>query len=201
MDQVQVLSAVCKKLNNDVESLVTQSSIRESAVSQLDITQQKQDEQLRQFSMDLQMKLSKTDTIVQKIQIDVEQLSHGLRDAINGQQELNRSNAQRHQELKSEVNFYFILIKKAAVSNGVNMRMRERFLRKILFVIRVWFYKQHDIVFCIRVSKKQTFGRKWMLREMKKCPFRKFLFQKIEFTVLRMSSKPLLFVYARLPLL
>jgi hypothetical protein len=108
MDQVQVLSAVCKKLNNDVESLVTQSSIRESAVSQLDITQQKQDEQLRQFNMDLQMKLSKTDTIVQKIQMDVEQLSHGLRDAINGQQELNRSNVQRHQELKSEVNFYFI---------------------------------------------------------------------------------------------
>ena len=110
MDQVQVLSAVCKKLNNDVESLVAQTSLRETAVNQLDITQQKQDEQLRQFNSDLQIKLSKTDVILQKLQADIEHLSHGLRDAINNQQELNRSNAQRHQELKSEVNFYFCLI-------------------------------------------------------------------------------------------
>jgi hypothetical protein len=109
MDQVQILSAVCKKLNNDIELLANQISLRESAVAKLDANQHTQDEQLRQFNMDLQLKLSKTDAIVQKLQADIEQLSHGLRDAINGQQELNRSNVQRHQELKLEVKFLFFL--------------------------------------------------------------------------------------------
>jgi len=107
MDQVQILSAVCKKLNNDIELLANQISLRESAVAKLDSNQHTQDEQLRQFNMDLQLKLSKTDVIIQKLQADIEQLSHGLRDAINGQQELNRSNVQRHQELKLEVKFFF----------------------------------------------------------------------------------------------
>jgi hypothetical protein len=109
MDQVQILSAVCKKLNNDIELLANQISLRESAVVKLDANQHTQDEQLRQFNMDLQLKLSKTDAIVQKLQADIEQLSHGLRDAINGQQELNRSNVQRHQELKLEVKFFFFI--------------------------------------------------------------------------------------------
>jgi hypothetical protein len=109
MDQVQILSAVCKKLNNDIELLANQIALRESAVAKLDANQHTQDEQLRQFNMDLQLKLSKTDAIVQKLQADIEQLSHGLRDAINGQQELNRSNVQRHQELKLEVKFLFFL--------------------------------------------------------------------------------------------
>lgn len=104
MDQVQVLSAVCKRLNSDVESLMSQMTIRESAVAQINARQQSQDDQLRQFNMDLQLKVSRTDTIIQKLQVDVEQLSHGLREAINGQQELNRANAQRQQELRAEVN-------------------------------------------------------------------------------------------------
>jgi uncharacterized protein YdcH (DUF465 family) len=108
MDQIQVLSAVCKKLNNDVELLANQISLRESALAQLNANQQTQDEQLRQFNTDLQMKLSKTDTVIQRLQADIEQLSHGLRDAINGQQELNRANVQRHQELKLEVKFLFL---------------------------------------------------------------------------------------------
>jgi hypothetical protein len=109
MDQVQVLSAVCKKLNNDIELLANQIALRESALIQLDANQHTQDDQLRQLNMDVQVKISKTDAIIQKLQADIEQLSHGIRDAINGQQELNRSNAQRHQELKAEVIFYFIL--------------------------------------------------------------------------------------------
>jgi hypothetical protein len=106
MDQVQVLSAVCKKLNNDIESLANQISVRESALGHLDANQHTHDEQLRQLNMDLQIKLTKTDTIVQKLQVDVEQLSHGIREVINTQQELNRSNGQRSQELKLEVKFY-----------------------------------------------------------------------------------------------
>ncbi|CAF0841752.1 unnamed protein product [Adineta steineri] len=103
MDQFQVLSAVCKKLNNDVESLVNQMSIRESALAQADARQQSQDDQLRSFNMDLQIKLSRTDTIIQKLQVDIEQISHGLRETINNQQEFNRSSVQRQQELKAEI--------------------------------------------------------------------------------------------------
>ncbi|CAF0749298.1 unnamed protein product [Adineta ricciae] len=103
MDQVQVLSAVCKRLNGDVESLMSQMTLRQSALAQIDANQQSQDDQLRQFNMDLQIKLSRTDAIIQKLQGDTEHISHGLRDAINGQQELNRSIAQRHQELKAEL--------------------------------------------------------------------------------------------------
>jgi putative cell wall-binding protein len=103
MDQIQVLSAVCKKLNNDIELLANQIAVRESAIVHLDTNQQTQDEQIRQFNVDLQGKLSKTDAIVQRLQADIEQLSHALRDALNGQQELNRANVQRHQELKLEV--------------------------------------------------------------------------------------------------
>lgn len=105
MEQVQVLSAVCKKLNHDIELLANQISARESAIAHLDANQQTQDEQLRQFNMDLQLKLSKSDAAVQRLQSDIEQLSHALRDVINGQQDLNRANAQRHQELKLEVKF------------------------------------------------------------------------------------------------
>lgn len=107
MDQVQVLSAVCKKLNNDIEQLANQVSSRESAFIQLDANQHTQSDQLRQLNTDVQLKISKTDAIIQKLQADIEQLSHGLRDAINGQQELNRSNVQRHQELKLEVKFLY----------------------------------------------------------------------------------------------
>jgi hypothetical protein len=107
MDQVQVLSAVCKKLNHDIESLANQTSMRESAFAQLDVSQQAYDDQLRQLNMELQFKLSKTDTIVQKLQTDVEQMSHGLRDVLNTQQESNRVNVQRYQELKAEVNYHF----------------------------------------------------------------------------------------------
>ena len=103
MDQVQVLSAVCKKLNNDIEALANQTSIRESSLAQLDSNQQAYDEQLRQLNMDLQIKLSKTDAVVQKLQSEVEQMSHGLRDVLNSQQETNRTGAQRYQELKLEV--------------------------------------------------------------------------------------------------
>ena len=103
MDQVQVLSAVCKKLNNDIELLANQISLRETALIQLDSNQHTHDEQLRQLNIDVQMKLSKTDAVIQKLQADIEQLSHGIREAINNQQELNRSNVQRHQELKSEI--------------------------------------------------------------------------------------------------
>ncbi|CAF1137877.1 unnamed protein product [Rotaria sordida] len=103
MDQVQVLSAVCKKLNNDIESLANQTSIRESAIAKLDANQQTYDEQLRQLNIDIQLKLSKTDTIIQKLQSDVEQISHGLRDIIQTQQDTNRSNVQRYQELKVEI--------------------------------------------------------------------------------------------------
>jgi len=110
MNQVQVLSAICKKLNNDIESIANQISSRESALAQLDTNQQTQDEQLRQLNVDLHMKLSKTDAVVQRLQSDIEQLSHGLRDAINGQQELNRSNVQRHQVLKLEVKFLFFFL-------------------------------------------------------------------------------------------
>jgi uncharacterized protein YdcH (DUF465 family) len=108
MDQIQVVSAVCKKLNHDIELLANQMALRESAVAQLDINQKSQDDQFRQFNMDLQAKLSKTDATIQRLQNDIEQLSHGLRDAINGQQELNRTNVQRQQELKLEVKFEFI---------------------------------------------------------------------------------------------
>ncbi|CAF0908374.1 unnamed protein product [Rotaria sordida] len=103
MDQVQVLSAVCKKLNNDIESLANQTSIRESAIAKLDANQQTYDEQLRQLNIDIQLKLSKSDTIIQKLQSDVEQISHGLRDIIQTQQDTNRSNVQRYQELKVEI--------------------------------------------------------------------------------------------------
>jgi pantothenate synthetase len=103
MDQVQVLSAVCKKLNNDIEALANQTSMRESVLAKLDANQQAFDEQLRQLNIDLQIKLSKTDTIVQKLQSDVEQMSHGVRDVMNSQQETNRLNIQRYQELKLEV--------------------------------------------------------------------------------------------------
>jgi uncharacterized protein YdcH (DUF465 family) len=108
MDQIHVVSAVCKKLNHDIELLANQMALRESAVAQLDINQKSQDDQFRQFNMDLQAKLSKTDATIQRLQNDIEQLSHGLRDAINGQQELNRTNVQRQQELKLEVKFEFI---------------------------------------------------------------------------------------------
>lgn len=104
MDQVQVLSAVCKKLNNDIEALANQTSMRESALAKLDSNQQVYDEQLRQLNMDLQIKQSKTDAIVQKLQSEVEQMSHGVRDVLNSQQETNRSNIQRYQDLKLEVN-------------------------------------------------------------------------------------------------
>ncbi|CAF3812148.1 unnamed protein product [Rotaria sp. Silwood1] len=103
MDQVQVLSAVCKKLNNDIESLANQTSIRESAIAKLDSNQQSYDEQLRQLNIDIQLKLSKSDSILQKLQSDVEQISHGLRDIINSQQDTNRSSVQRYQELKLEI--------------------------------------------------------------------------------------------------
>jgi len=103
MDQVQILSAVCKKLNNDIEALANQTSIRESTLAKLDANQQAYDEQLRQLNMDIQIKLSKTDTIVQKLQSDVEQMSHGVRDVLNSQQDTNRLNVQRYQELKLEV--------------------------------------------------------------------------------------------------
>lgn len=103
MDQVQVLSAVCKKLNNDIELLANQIAMRETAIAHLSANQQNRDEQLRQFNSDLQSKFSRTDGVVQKLQNDMEQLSHALRDAMNGHQELNRANAQRHQELKLEV--------------------------------------------------------------------------------------------------
>ena len=103
MDQIQVLSTVCKKLNNDIESLASQISLRESAVTQIDTNQKSQNEQFRQLNADLQIKLSKTDANVQKLQADIEQLSLGVREIINSQQDLNRTNAQRQQELKSEV--------------------------------------------------------------------------------------------------
>lgn len=103
MDQVQVLSAVCKKLNNDIEALANQTSMRESVLAKLDSNQQAYDEQIRQLNMDLQIKLSKTDAIVQKLQSDVEQMSHGVRDVLNSQQETNRANIQRYQDLKLEV--------------------------------------------------------------------------------------------------
>ena len=104
MDQVQVLSAICKKLNNDIELLAKQVSQRESAVSQLNRNQQTHDDQLRQLNLELQLKFTKTDTAVQKLQTDVEQLSYGLREVLNNQQESQRVNVQRHQELKAEVN-------------------------------------------------------------------------------------------------
>ena len=103
MDQVQVLSAVCKKLNNDIEALASQTSMREAAIAQLDANQHNHDEQLRQLNMDLQMKLSRTDAIAQKLQSDAEQISHGLRDVLNNQQESNRNSSQRYQEIKLEV--------------------------------------------------------------------------------------------------
>ena len=107
MDQVQVLSAVCKKLNSDIEALGSQTAMRESAVAKLSGNQQAFDEQLRQLNTDLQIKLSRTDVIVQKLHTDVEQMSHGLREVMNGQQETNRSNLQRYQEIKVEVNARF----------------------------------------------------------------------------------------------
>ncbi|CAF4584217.1 unnamed protein product, partial [Rotaria magnacalcarata] len=57
----------------------------------------------RQLNMDLQIKLSKNDNIQQKLQADIEQMSHGLRDVLNSQQDTNRSNIQRYQELKLEI--------------------------------------------------------------------------------------------------
>ena len=109
MDQVQVLSAVCKKLNSDIEALGSQTSMRESALAKINANQQAYDEQLRQLNMDLQIKISRTDTIVQKLQSDVEQMSHGLREVMNTQQDTNRSNLQRYQEIKVEVNIFKIL--------------------------------------------------------------------------------------------
>ena len=106
MEQIQVLSAVCKKLNYDIEVLANQIAARETTIAQFDGTQRAQHDQHAQFNVDLQMKLSRTDTAVQRLQSDIEQLSYALRDAINGQQELNRTNAQRHQELKLEVNIF-----------------------------------------------------------------------------------------------
>ena len=106
MDQVQVLSAVCKKLNNDIEALANQTSMRESVLAKLDANQQNHDEQLRQLNMDLQIKLSKTDAVIQKLQSDVEQMSHGVREVMNSQQESNRSNIQRYQDLKLEVRVF-----------------------------------------------------------------------------------------------
>jgi outer membrane murein-binding lipoprotein Lpp len=108
MEQVQILSAVCKKLNNDIEALANQTSIRESTLAKLDANQQAYDEQLRQLNIDIQIKLSKTDTIVQKLQSDVEQMSHGVREVMNGHQESNRSNIQRYQDLKLEVKEIFV---------------------------------------------------------------------------------------------
>lgn len=98
-----MLSAVCKKLNNDIEMLANQVAARETTISKLTASQQNHDDHLRQFNMDLQLKLNKTDSMVQKLQNDVEQFSHGLREAMNNQQEISRGNAQRHQELKLEV--------------------------------------------------------------------------------------------------
>lgn len=98
-----MLSAVCKKLNNDIEMLANQVAARETTISKLTASQQSHDDHLRQFNMDLQLKLNKTDAMVQKLQNDVEQFSHGLREAMNNQQEISRANAQRHQELKLEV--------------------------------------------------------------------------------------------------
>ncbi len=98
-----MLSAVCKKLNNDIELLANQIGLRESAIGHIDANQQNQGEQLRQFNVDLQGKIARTDAIIQKLQNDIEQLSHMLREAMNGQQELSRGNAQRYQELKLEV--------------------------------------------------------------------------------------------------
>jgi len=103
MEQVQVLSAVCKKLNNDIEALANQTSMRESLIAKIDSNQQAYDEQLRQSNMDLQIKLTKTDAIVQKLQSDVEQMSHGVRDVLNSQQDANRLSAQRYQETKIEI--------------------------------------------------------------------------------------------------
>lgn len=103
MEQVQVLSAVCKKLNGDIEALGAQTAMRESAVAKLSSNQQAFDDQLRQLNMDLQIKLSRTDAIVQKLQSDVEQMSHSVREVLNGQQEANRTNLQRYQEVKVEV--------------------------------------------------------------------------------------------------
>ncbi|CAF1478059.1 unnamed protein product [Adineta ricciae] len=103
MDQVQVLSAVCKKLNSDIEALGSQTAMRESSLAKLSGNQQAFDEQLRQLNMDLQIKMSRTDTIVQKLQNDVEQMSHGLREVLNSQQETNRSSLQRYQEIKVEI--------------------------------------------------------------------------------------------------
>lgn len=103
MEQVQVLSAICKKLNSDIESVANQISLREAALVKLDANQKTQDDQLRQLNIDIQAKLTRTDAMAQKIKGDMEQLSNGLREAINNQQELNRSNAQRNQELKLEV--------------------------------------------------------------------------------------------------
>ena len=102
MEQVQVLSAVCKKLNNDIEALANQTSMRESLIAKIDSNQQAYDEQLRQLNMDLQIKLTKTDAIVQKLQSDVEQMSHGVRDVLKSQQDANRLSAQRDQETKVE---------------------------------------------------------------------------------------------------
>jgi hypothetical protein len=119
MDQVQVLSAVCKKLNNDIEALANQTSLRESTLAKLDANQQAHDEQLRQLNMDLQIKISKTDNIVQKLQSDVEQMSHGVREVMNGHQESNRSNIQRYQDLKLEVRLFErkIYLRKIICSN------------------------------------------------------------------------------------
>lgn len=103
MDQVQVLSNICKKLNNDIEQLANQIGARESIINRLTASQHTRDEQFRQINVDIQMKLNKTDSAVQKLQSDIDQLSHGIREAINGQQELNRTQAQRQQELKGEV--------------------------------------------------------------------------------------------------
>ena len=108
MEQVQVLSAVCKKLNSDIEALANQTSFRETSIAKLDANQQAFDEQLRQLNMDIQLKVSKTDGIIQKLQSEVEQMSHGLREATNTQQDTNRLNAQRYQELKLEVETFLL---------------------------------------------------------------------------------------------
>jgi membrane-associated HD superfamily phosphohydrolase len=117
MDQVQVLSVVCKKLNNDVELLAGQIGARQIALTRLSTNQKTQEDQLRQLNTDAQIKLSRTDVIIQQLQSNVEQISHGLRDAIKNQQEFNNANGQRYQELKAEVEF-FIFVSRFLLVNG-----------------------------------------------------------------------------------
>ncbi|CAF0744481.1 unnamed protein product [Didymodactylos carnosus] len=101
--QIQVLTAVCKKLNNDIETLGAQTAQRGSTFAQLDANQQTHNEQLRVLNTDLQFKLAKVGGIIQKLLADVENITHGLRDTQHTQQEFNRANVQRYQELKNEL--------------------------------------------------------------------------------------------------